>query len=178
MRLFIALEFEEISDYLKQLQEKIPKVKSTYPNKFHLTLKFLGEVSEDKAEEVKEKLKKIDFSRFTAKLGKLGVFPNEKFIRVVWVGLEDGKKIEELQKNIEGVLSDLFGKDKKFHPHITLARIKFIEDDKKEEFVEAATAIEVEPKETEIKVFKLIKSTLTPEGPVYEDICVFEAKPL
>jgi len=173
MRLFIALEFEELSDYFKELQEKIPKAKSTFPKKFHLTLKFLGEVDEKKVEEIKERLSKIDFDSFKVKLGGTGVFPNEKFVRVVWAGVEDGEKITELQQKIEKSLEGLFKKDTRFHPHITLARIKFIENDKKEEFIQGVKAIQVEPKETEIKNFKLVKSTLTPEGPVYEDLGVY-----
>ncbi len=174
MRLFIAIELEELADYFKQLQEKIPKVKATFPKQFHLTLKFLGEVEESKAGKIKEILGKIDFSHFKMKLSNTGVFPNEKFIRVVWVGLEDGEKITGLQQNIEDSLEGMFKKEKRgFSPHITLARIKFIEDDKKEGFVEAIKSIGIEQKEVEVKSFKLIKSTLTKEGPVYEDLEVF-----
>ncbi len=168
MRLFIALDFEDASEYLKTLQEKIPEAKVTYPKEFHLTMKFLGEVSEEKIGEVKERLNGVKFEEFKAKLGKMGIFPNENFIRVAWVGVEDGKKIEELQKRIEEALAGMFEKDNRFHPHITLARIKFIEQDKKKEFVDKVKAIEVEPKEVILTKFKLIKSELKPEGPVYE----------
>lgn len=174
MRLFIAIELEELADYFKQLQEQIPKVKATFPKKFHLTLKFLGEVPDNKVGEIKEKLKLIKFSAFTLKLSSTGVFPNEKFIRVVWVGLENGENIASLQQKIETALEGMFKKDSRFHPHITLARVKFIESNKKEEFINAIKAIKVEPKEVTIKNFKLIKSTLTKQGPVYEDLEVYE----
>lgn len=170
MRLFIAVEFEELADYFTQLQQQIPEAKATFPKKFHLTLKFLGEVEENKIEEIKEKLKQVKFSQFKLKLGSTGVFPSESFIRVVWVGLEDGESIKQLQQNIESSLEGMFKKDDKFHPHITLARIKFIDSDKKEEFVSKIKEIQVEPKEVNITKFKLIKSTLTGEGPVYEDL--------
>ncbi|MBN2112181.1 RNA 2',3'-cyclic phosphodiesterase [Candidatus Woesearchaeota archaeon] len=173
MRLFIALELEELADYFKELQQKVPKAKATYPKQFHLTLKFLGDVQDNKLAEIKEKLKQVKFEPFQLKLGKTGVFPSEKFIRVVWVGLEDGEKIKKLQEQIEKALEGIFEKDSRFHPHITLARIKFIEEDKKEEFIKSVKAIEIEPKETKIKNFKLIKSILTGEGPVYEDLEVY-----
>ena len=173
MRLFIAIELEEFADYFKELQQKIPKVKATYPKQFHLTLKFLGDVPDNKLDELKEKIKQVKFEHFKLKLGTTGVFPNEKFIRVVWVGLEDGEKITNLQKQIEFALEGMFKKDNKFHPHITLARIKFIENDKKEEFTSTIKSIEIEPKEANIEKFKLIKSTLTGEGPVYEDLEVY-----
>lgn len=174
MRLFIAIEFEEISDYLKQLQGQIPEAKATFPKQFHLTLKFLGEVADDNVDKVKEKLKTVDFESFKLKLDEIGVFPNEKFIKVVWVGLEDGNKVNKLQQQIEAALERMFGKDNKFHPHITLARVKFIEEGKKEGFIDKLKKIEVEQKEIEIKNFKLIKSELTKQGHVYEDLEVFE----
>lgn len=173
MRIFIAIEFEEISDYLKHLQGKVPEAKMTFPKQFHLTLKFLGEVADDKVGGIKEKLKAVKFEQFKLKLGKIGVFPNEKFIRVVWVGLEDGGNANKLQQQIENSLEGMFEKDNRFHPHITLARIKFVEEEKKQEFVDAVKKIEVEQKEVEIKSFKLIKSTLTKQGPIYEDLEVF-----
>jgi 2'-5' RNA ligase len=173
MRLFIAIELEELSGYFKQLQEKIPNVKATFPKRFHLTLKFLGEVEEGNIAKIKEALSKIKFSPFKMKLSGTGVFPNERFIRVVWAGMEDGKAIEELQQKIEDALAGMFKKDNRFHPHITLARVKFIEEDKKDGFIKAIKSIEVEQKEAEVKNFKLVKSTLTGEGPVYEDLEVF-----
>lgn len=173
MRLFIAIDFQEISGYLKHLQEKIPEAKATFPKKFHLTLKFLGEVDENMAKEAEEKLKQVKAEPFRARLGKTGVFPNENFIRVVWIGLEGSGKIYGLQEKIEEALGGMFKKDDRFSPHITLARIKFIENDRKKDFAEAVKQISVEPREIEVRNFKLVKSTLTKQGPVYEDIAVF-----
>lgn len=173
MRLFIAIELENLNDYFKELQQKLPKVKATYPKHFHLTLKFLGEVADNKLDEIKEKLKQIKFEPFKLKLGTVGVFSDEKFIRIVWIGLEDGEKINNLQKQIESALEGMFKKDNKFHPHITLARIKFVEEYKKEKFIKTIKSIKIEPKETNIENFKLIKSTLTGEGSAYEDLEVY-----
>jgi 2'-5' RNA ligase len=173
MRLFIAADLEELADYFKQLQEQIPEVKATFPKHFHLTFKFLGEVQDSKVEEIKERLRTIKFNPFVLKLGSTGVFPNEKFIRVVWVGLEDSNNILDLQQKIENALEGMFRKDNRFSPHLTIARIKFVDKDKKEDFVKAIKAIKVEPKEVTVKNFKLIKSTLTKQGPVYEELEVF-----
>ena len=65
----------------------------------------------------------------------------------------------------------MFKKEKRFYPHITLGRVKFVNDP--ETFVPALKEITVEPKQFEVKEFKLIKSTLTSEGPVYEDLAIF-----
>ena len=177
MRLFIAIEIpEEIKDYIVKIQKNIDattnKIKFVNPNQIHLTLKFLGEVQPNIVENIKEELKKITFNPFSVYLDKIGVFPSESYIRVVWVGLNPEDKILDLQKNIDENLKKLFKKEKDFKPHLTLARVKYIED--KKAFVDKLKKMNVENKKIDINSFKLIKSTLTPKGPIYEDLEVFE----
>lgn len=116
---------------------------------------------------LKEALNKLTFEDFKIKTTKIGVFPNENFIRVVWIGLEPKDKIIELKNKIDESLKDIFSKEKDFKPHITLARVKFVKD--KQEFIKKLKQIKIEEKEFVIKDIKLIKSTLTSDGPVYED---------
>lgn len=174
MRLFIAIDFGELKNYLNGLQNKIDKASAKLKETpaFHLTLKFLGDVADNKVEAIKEKLTPIKFQEFFLTLDKIGVFPNENRVRVIWVGVAPQDQVIELQKKIENSLEEFnFKKDFKFHPHITLARVKFVKD--KENFRKALKKIDVEKKTIEVKNFKLIKSTLTGEGPVYEDIANF-----
>ena len=121
-------------------------------------------------------MKKAKSDPFTAGLSNIGVFPDENYIRVVWLGLEPKRKIIELQQKIDNALAGIFPMDKRFHPHITLGRVKFVKDKKK--FVEILKEIKVEKKSFEISDFKLIKSTLTPEGAVYEVLNEFKAQAL
>ena len=176
MRLFIAIEIpEEIKEHIADIQERIigneNKIKLVNKNQIHLTLKFLGEVQPDKIETIKDSLKKISFKPFSIYLDKIGVFPNENYIRVVWVGLKPEELILELQKNIDEKLKNLFKKEKIFKSHLTLARVKFIEN--KKEFVEKLKNIKIENIKIDINNFKLVKSALTPKGPIYEDLEVF-----
>ena len=178
MRLFIAIEIpEDIKEYLTKIQEEIDinsnKIGFVKKEQIHLTLKFLGEVQPNDIELIKENLKKITFNKFSVQLNKVGVFPNKNYIRVIWIGLEPEQNILELQKQIDESLKKLFKKDTNFKPHLTLARVKFINN--KEEFIEKLKNINIENKKIEINNFKLIKSTLTPTGPVYEDLDVFES---
>jgi len=175
MRLFIAIDFEELKEYFTELQNNLLKenVKLTLTKTYHSTLKFLGEVQETNIEKIKEQLKKIKLEEFEVNLDDIGVFPNENYIRVVWVGINPKEKIIELQKNIEDSLKEFdFKKDFRFHPHITLARVKFVKD--KPNFIASLKKIKIDRKKYMVKIFKLIKSTLTPEGPVYEDLEIFE----
>ncbi len=173
MRLFIAIDLpEETKKELLRIQEKLPeaKIRPVKPEHMHLTLKFLGNISPAKTKIIEQELQKIYLKPFRANLSQTGYF-SEDFIRIVWVGLEPEKEITKLQKDIDESLQQQFPKDKKFTPHITIARVKKIRN--KEKFVDELKNIKVNRKEFEIKNFKLKKSVLTPEGPLHEDVAGF-----
>ena len=162
MRLFIAIPLpESILQQLKEFQAKLPD----YVNKnkhIHLTLKFLGEVQPDKAEQIKEKLSQIKFGSFEFKINNVGFFPSEDYIRVVWVGTIPEEDILNLQKQIDEALKPMgFSVEKDFKPHLTLARVKFLKN--KEELLEILSSFK--PLEEIIKVteFRLIESILGKE---------------
>lgn len=176
MRLFVAFDVSE--DAEKELKRQQNALKKTDPGlgftkEFHLTLKFLGEVDESRIGELKSRLSRIKFEAFTANLSDAGVFPSENYIRVAWVGLEPKEKIIALQQQIEGILEGMFPKEERFHPHLTLARVKFIKD--KKALLESMKKMKVDKVAFEVGSFKLMKSTLTPEGPVYEVLEEFKA---
>ena len=176
MRLFIAIEIpEEIKDYLCKLQQEITdsnnKIRLVDKSNMHLTLKFLGEVQPNKLDDIKANLKKITFKPFSVVLDSIGVFPSESYIRVVWVGLKPEEPVLELQNKIDESLKKLFKKEEDFKPHLTIARVKYIED--KKQFVDKLKRIKVDNKKIDVNNFKLVKSTLTPKGPVYEGLEVF-----
>jgi 2'-5' RNA ligase len=175
MRLFIALDFNELKEDLNKIQDSIDKslAKLKEVSTFHLTLKFLGEVSEDKFDLIREKLKEIKRENFSLSLDKIGVFPTDSYIKVIWVGVSPSEGVIELQNKIELSLKEFnFKKDYKFHPHITLARVSFVKD--KANFIKNLKEIRLEQKSLEVKDFRLVKSTLTPKGPVYEDLETFQ----
>ena len=130
MRAFICIDLpENILDEIIEIQDGLRKTnlingKFTERQNIHLTLKFLGEVNEDKFNEVKEQLSKLKFSKFSLKLDKLGVF-SEKLIRIVWVSVA-GNELFEIQKDIDFCLKNLFPKEERFMGHITIARPKFV----------------------------------------------------
>ena len=176
MRLFIAIGLpDDIKEYLSTIQEKMigqlsheDKIIQVKKEHIHLTLKFLGEVQPNNIKEIKDALKEIKLAPFSIELGIIGVFPSEDNIRVIWVGLKPEDKIMELQKNIDESLKTLFKKEKSFKAHITLARVNYIKG--KAAFISKLKGIKVDNKEICISSFKLIKSTLTPKGSVYEGI--------
>jgi len=166
MRVFIALNFNELKDYFSELQKQIPKedTKLTLPNDFHLTLKFLGEVEDSKVDVLKKALSEIKLKPFEVKVTHVGVF-TEQFVRVIWVKAE-ADEIINLQKQVDEKLIGFRKDEFDFQPHITLARVNFLKD--KNAFIEQIKKIKTIEKTVKIKDFELVRSVLTPEGPVYE----------
>jgi 2'-5' RNA ligase len=180
MRLFTAIELpKELNEQIAELKEKLKTEHAgmTITKDNHFTLKFLGDVEDSKADEIKEALRKVKFDGYKTRLNSIGVFPNENYVRVVWVGLKPEEETIALKNKIDAVLKEFkFKDDYDFHPHLTLARVKFVKD--KEKFKELLKSLKVKDSEFEIKEFKLIKSELKPEGPEYTDLEAFSAKPL
>lgn len=175
MRLFIAIEVpEELKNYVSSLQDEIKTdlVRASYPKDYHLTLLFLGDVDESKLDDIKTKLQNVEFSRLDLAFDKIGVFPNENYIRVIWLGIKESEQLAKLAEDVAAALE--WKQDKRFHPHITLARIKHISE--KEQFKEILKGIKTEPKSFKIDSFKMIKSTLDKKGPIYEILEEFKAR--
>lgn len=172
MRAFIAIDLpEEAKEELRKVQKFLKGGKFSLTKDFHITLKFLGELTPDKAEVIKEKLSPIKFASFQMRLSTAGVFPGSSNIRVVWVGAIPEEEIKKLQEQIDESLKEFFPKEKDFKSHITIARVKFV--DNKKELIDSINNIKIEKIKFNVENFKLKKSTLTREGPVYEDIAVF-----
>ena len=179
MRTFIEVDLpSKIKDYLFQLQKQISNnsAKITWVAKkyLHLNLKFIGGVSEEQLYDLKKKLEQVELNKFKVSLNKIGFFPDSNNIRVIWVGLKPEQDVIKLQQKIDSILINLFPGDQRFQAHLTLGRVKFVKN--KKDFVEKFKKIEVDPLEFEIDEFKLMKSTLTKDGPVYEVLEVYKLK--
>lgn len=169
MRLFIAFDMpEHIQEHLKELQRELkPCVKATFPKQFHLTLQFIGE--RETSEEVKTQLSKLKFQGIRCEVTGIGQFPERGRPRVIWAGVEPKAELESLH----GQIRELVGGENKFHPHITLARVKQVKDrEKLQEFMKK----EVKPASWDAKEIKLIQSTLTREGPEHETLYAVKPK--
>ena len=138
MRLFIAVEISsEIQNLIDQFisdAKKFPQFqKGTKWGKsgnFHLTLKFMGEIEENKVETLKEALSRSvkGQEKFCLEFKGIGAFPNLDRPRVLWIGVEEN--ISQLMKlaNLvekETVESGFSKSDKPFSAHLTLARFSF-----------------------------------------------------
>jgi len=138
------------------------------PGSIHITLKFLGEIDEKTLARVKEALARIRFEPF--EISVCGVMGNPASApRVIWCEVRDGGGCRRLFELVEEALGPLGipGERRAYTPHATLARVKrfdpsllpILKDLAAEEFGSCP-----------VSSIRLKKSTLTPQGPVYEDL--------
>jgi RNA 2',3'-cyclic 3'-phosphodiesterase len=177
-RVFISVELpekakKEIAAIQKEIAERdLIQGKFTKPENLHLTLKFLGEISEDMIGRVREAIKQVETGKFRVEFDKVGVF-NENFIRIIWLSLK-GEELVRLQKEIDKNLSEFFPTEDRFMAHITIARPKFVEDKKK--LFEVIENLKVEKICFEVDKFFLMESKLKKQGPEYVTLDIIELK--
>ncbi|MBI2056762.1 RNA 2',3'-cyclic phosphodiesterase [Candidatus Pacearchaeota archaeon] len=157
---------------MKKIQDALPEFvgKKIEPENLHLTLKFLGEIDDNKVEEIKKRLSGLKFKKFETEISSIGVF-YEKIIRIVWLHLTN---CGALQKEIDNSLKDLFTPEQRFMSHLTIARVKNVDD--KKEFLEKLKKIKIPKISFVVENFKLKSSMLNAEGPVYDDIEKYSLK--
>lgn len=167
MRLFISIEIpDEIKNKIKKVQEgiiNIDGIRLSSLNLMHITLKFLGEVPEEKLPEIEKALSEINFSKFNIDVKDIGFFPSESFVRVIWIG-SISKEQNELAEKINETLLPLGFKKDGFTGHITIARVfKKIDAEKiKEKCKDLNLGSFTADK------FCLVKSTLQRPSPIHE----------
>ncbi len=183
MRTFIAIELpEDTQADIFHTFEKFSKLnlirgKFVEKENLHLTLKFLGELTLEQVEKVKDSLKKISFESFYCEVGGVGAFPNENHPKVLHVELKSkNNEIKNLHDIIENELIKIGipKENQEFKSHITVARIYVIKD--KKTFAEKFFNIRMGKMEFRIENFSLIKSELTPKGPIYKVLDKFSLK--
>lgn len=179
LRCFVAIEIPEpIKGNIGKLIEIFNKhsvdVKWVDYKNIHLTLKFLGKTPEDLLPRIHESLRKvaISYEPLYIKICKSGVFPNRKYPRVIWVGIEDSETIGRLQGDIENSMA-LLGfqrEERAFHPHLTVGRVRSQKGmetlmNELDNFKEKDFGV------IEITNIKLMQSELKPTGAQYHCLC-------
>ena len=173
MRVFVAVEVidDHILQKIKSMQESFPfKAKPVRLDQIHFTLQFLGEISENKTEDVKKALGTVSFSKFDLTIIGSGAFPNTRNPKVVWLGVDkDGKeRMSRLANDVNEILGAIDLKNEKpFKPHLTVFRIKNRIGDITEEllkFKDTKFGTQV------VSQIVLKKSDLSPNGPEYTNL--------
>jgi 2'-5' RNA ligase len=175
IRAFIAVEIDpktvqEISAVLAQLEPDLPGIRWVIPANFHFTLKFLGHIEESKIGPVADALERQlhPFPRFTINAKGLGVFPDLKRPRVLWVGLE-GNGLAALASKVERALEPLgFALEKRaFTPHLTVGRWRQFDGSEKKLAQELESWKRFNFGESKVAAVIFFQSVLKPQGTAY-----------
>jgi 2'-5' RNA ligase len=168
-RLFIAIDFPDpAAEALCNLCFGIPGAKWVSKDQLHLTLRFIGDADDSELLEISDILEDINCSQFSLTLKSAGYFPPHRKPDVLWVGIDKSDELDLLKAEIECRLRELgFDKEeRKFHPHVTLARLKpEAPIDMITGFLSANSLFKVES--LPITEFHLYSSVLTTSGAVH-----------
>jgi len=135
MRLFVSVDLpDSLAESVSDLQDEFTDASGlnfTDPGQAHVTLKYLGEVDEDRLPAIERELEAAiddaDVDPFTVRYGGLGVFPSLDYISVIWFGTETGgEELTTLHEAIEERMTEMGfeAEDHEFTPHVTLARME------------------------------------------------------
>ena len=190
-RIFIAIDISEearrkVSDYIESLRKEFPKLRVGWEKaeKLHLTMKFLGDTSEEQLQKLNAAFERTaqiisnaEFQKrdFTFQILETGVFPTPKKARILWLGLKDEKGILTKINEILEAECEKFGfakENRKFKPHLTIARLR--ESQFSGKLVEKHLQNEFEPVEFEVSEIVIYESKLQPGGSIYSKVSSFK----
>jgi 2'-5' RNA ligase len=189
IRTFVAIELDAplrraLAQVQADLRSRLQKamgadvrIQWVKPESVHLTLKFLGDIPEERVSEIETTLARVAdaHARCAVDVGGLGAFPDVRAPRVLWVGLSDKVDgVMRLAAAVERALEVLgFAPESKpFNPHLTLARIKERSRDIGRALAAGRMLERAAPVGTVmVNALALMKSELKPSGAVYTKLC-------
>ena len=129
MRIFIALDIPNdirarMIEYLERARLLAPAARWARPEALHVTLKFIGEVSDTLVRNMKTALSTVKAAPFQIMFRDAGFFPGPKSPRVFWIGVQGEQALPQLAATVDTALAKIgiAREDKGYHPHLTLAR--------------------------------------------------------
>ncbi|MGC9780494.1 MAG: RNA 2',3'-cyclic phosphodiesterase [Candidatus Heimdallarchaeota archaeon] len=182
IRSFFAVDLEDkeitkkIVDIQSQLEFPDTRIVFVAPENLHFTLKFLGDIEERIVPELEKAAQNISFNDFELELSGMGCLPNYSYINALYIGVTKGlENLATIAKELES-LSGKFNFKKEtrsFRAHLTIGRVKRIRD-KNPLISKIKENEETYFGKINITSFKLKKSDITPQGPIYTNL--FEVK--
>lgn len=125
-RLFTAVELsDDVCTWLENLHMPLPGANWIFPENYHITLRFVGEIDGVKRREFTANLANIEFDSFALRLNGVGAFGGNT-PRSIWAAVEPSPALDKLAKDHNRAARDAgIQLDKRtFKPHVTLARLR------------------------------------------------------
>jgi len=168
---FLALPLPSlIRQQLALLCYGLPNVRWVEEENFHLTLRYLGPLTNSEEEKIKSYLTQLFFRPFFIQLQRIGHFHSKKDQGVLWVGIQSSPPLIELKKRIDRALQPLKlpKDDRGFQPHVTLGRYQTLNKNRLEDYL--LSHLNYESSLIEINQCILFRSHQTPKHLIYESI--------
>lgn len=170
LRLFVGLELpEDIRARLASLGAGVPGARWTPEENLHLTLRYIGEVQEHEAEDVHDALSGVYTRRFDMTVAGVGHFESSGQVHTVWAGIEKNPELVALRERIDSALKRAGrppAAERRFIPHITLARLRDAPMSRVSAFLAANSLLRAGP--IAVEHFTLFSSYLQNSGSIYQ----------
>ena len=183
VRVFVALSStpevkRTLTDIQEELKQEGGEVKWDTPDKFHITVKFLGDIDQGRLPALSEALTALSVlqSSFELRYESVGAFPDIVHPRVLWAGARRNDSLATLHQSIEEACERLgcAREPRPFHPHITLGRVKGTRNVGR--LTARLKSLTFEPIEMHCSELLLIRSDLHPTGSIYTTLNSFPFK--
>ncbi|MCK4550952.1 MAG: RNA 2',3'-cyclic phosphodiesterase [Candidatus Aenigmarchaeota archaeon] len=180
MRCFVAIDIKkELLCLIEKIQKELREVEGRFsfslPETTHITLRFLGEMDKKTLREVTIQLREVvkKHRPFELNTTNVGVFQRNGIIHTIWLGVELKTELQTLVKDILNINPEDVCGFTTFTPHITIARVKYVNDYR--ELNKTIFGMDrIQTKSIQVNEIKIKKSTLTQQGPIYEDVESFK----
>ena len=170
IRLFVGIGLpEDIRARLSGICGGVPGARWISPENMHLTLRFIGEVSEGEMEDIHHALAGIRTKRFDISIAGVGHFETGSEVRALWARVEKSTELLALQARVESALvrMGLEREERRFTPHITLARLKDAPVSRASAFLALNSMFRAGP--IAVESFSLFSSFRQREGAIYQE---------
>lgn len=183
-RIFVAVDISDearrkVAAYVETLRNEFRNARVGWdkPEKLHLTLKFLGDASENQLETLNKIVGEIagKISKFSLQIAETGIFPTQRNPRVLWIDIIDtAETLAKINNLLEAECEKIgFEKEKrKFVPHLTIGRV--CEPNRASGLAKKHLENIFEPVEFEISEIVIYESKLLPTGSVYSVVSKHE----
>lgn len=172
-RLFVAIRPPAwVRDALIDLMDGVEEARWQDDDQLHLTLRYIGEADPHLADDLAEALAGIAAEPFELSLSGTGIFERKGKVHTLWAGIAPSAPLMQLQRKVERtcVMVGLEPENRKFAPHITLARLNSAPGPLAE-FLGRNAGLSLGP--WRVEAYTLYESHLRPQGSLYDPVVTY-----
>jgi len=174
IRLFVAIDLpEDHRQSLAALTGGVPGAKWLGPEQLHLTMRFIGEVDEVMCRDIADALSRVETPTFELTVAGMGYWGDRRRAKVLWAGIKANPVLARLQGKIETALVRIGVEParRKYHPHITLARLHLESRHRVADFLGRNGGLALAP--FRVEHFILYSSFLSASGAIHQPEALF-----